>query len=68
MISVKGSVLRSRLALVEELAPGDGLGRDAPVGRDHRGPAPRKQIQDPLGRPDRRIALRRIDLDAGGAN
>lgn len=27
MISVKGSVLRSRLALVEELAPGDGRGR-----------------------------------------
>jgi uncharacterized protein (TIGR02265 family) len=27
MISVKGSVLRTRLALVEELAPGDGLKR-----------------------------------------
>lgn len=27
MISIKGSVLRSRLALVEELAPGDGLRR-----------------------------------------
>jgi len=27
MISVKGSVLRSRLSLVEELAPGDGLKR-----------------------------------------
>ncbi|HEX9187525.1 MAG TPA: TIGR02265 family protein, partial [Vicinamibacteria bacterium] len=27
MISIKGSVLRTRLALVEELAPGDGLKR-----------------------------------------